>query len=126
MYDVKHIYKTVHDKTIYCRADLIQYLLDMGRICIGKPGIKLDKDLTRLFEAFDIPFPKNYGNNEVCRMLKKEGVFDEIKHYTDSEYSSVNTLFHTLDGFYKFVDNFADWLENNDKTEAKPDIAVID
>lgn len=126
VFEEKHIFKTVHDRTLSCRADLIQYLLDLGRIYIGKPGIKIDKDLTNIFDAFDIPIPDNHGNHQIIRMLKKDGIFDDIKHYTDCEYSSVNTLFHTLDGFYMFVEKFSDWLEKNDKTEPRPDVVVME
>ncbi len=120
MFESKIIYEEVRSH-IKDRADLGQYLLDKGRMLFGRPGIKIDKSLRNIFDAFEIPFPTG-GNNGILRMLKKDGVFDGIDHYTDSEYSSVNTLFHTLEGFYKFVENFSNWLEKNDKSRSKPTI----
>ena len=117
---------TVHEtnlKPISCRADLIQYILDMGRMYIGKPAIKIDKSLRSLLEAFDIPFHEG-GNGRLMKILKKDGIFENVKHYEDSEYSSINTLFYDMPSFYAFVDNFVTWLEKNDNTQ-KPTIDII-
>lgn len=121
MFESKIIYEEtmIH---ITCRADLRQYLLDTGRILFGTSAvIKIDRSLRNVLDAFEIPFPTG-GNHQICRILKKDGVFDGVDHYTDSEYSSVNTLFHTLEGFYIFVENFSNWLEKNDKSEPRPTI----
>ncbi len=110
---------TIHESkyiSIICRADLIQYILDIGRIYIGKPAIKIDKSLRSLLEAFDISFPEG-GNGRLMKILKKDGIFKNVKHYEDSEYSSINTLFYDMASFYAFVDNFVTWLEKNDNTQ---------
>ncbi len=115
MYDNITIHESEY-KHISCRADLIQYILDMGRMYIGRPAIKIDKSLHSLLEAFDIPFPEG-GDGRLMKILKKDGVFENVKHYEDSEYSSINTLFYDMASFYAFVDNFVIWLEKNDNTQ---------
>ena len=110
--DTITVLKTEFDTNITCRADLIQYILDCGRIYLGTPAIKIDRSLYNLLDAFNISLP-NGSNAQLMRILKKDGVLDNVSHYTDSEYSSVNTLFHDLSSFYTFVDNFADWIEKN-------------
>jgi len=120
MYDNIRIHQTEY-KLITCRADLIQYVLDMGRMYIGKPAIKIDKSLHSLLEAFDIPFP---GNGKLMKIFKKDGVFETVKHYEDSEHSSINTLFYDMHSFYTFVDNFVMWLEKNDNTQ-RPTVDII-
>jgi len=122
MYDNIRIHQTKYE-LITCRADLIQYLLDMGRMYIGKPAIKIDKSLRSLLEAFVIPFPKG-GNGRLMKILKKDGIFENVKHYEDSEYSSINTLFYDMSSFYTFVDNFVMWLEKNDNTQ-RPTVDII-
>ncbi len=114
------IYNTELVTTITCRADLANHILNLSKMYWGKPGIKVDKPLGNILKAFNIPFPDG-GNGELLRILKKDGVFDDVEHYSDSEYSSVNTLFYTLDSYYKFVENFIDWIETNHKI-GKPTI----
>lgn len=121
MYDNIRIHETEY-KHINCRADLIQYILDMGKMKIGRPAIKIDKSLHSLLEGFDISFPEG-GNGRLMKILKKDGVFENVEHYEDSEYSSVNTLFYDLDSYYTFVDNFVTWLEKNDNTQ-KPTVDI--
>lgn len=115
MYDNIRIHQTEY-KLITCRADLIQFILDLGRMYIGRPAIKIDKSLRPLLEAFNILFPVG-GNGRLMKILKKDGVFEAVKHYEDSEHSSINTLFYDTQSYYTFVDNFASWLEKNDNTQ---------
>lgn len=122
MYDNIRVHQPKY-KFITCRADLIQYLLDMGRMYIGKPAIKIDKSLRSLLEAFDIPFPEG-GNGRLMKILKKDGVFENVKHYEDSEYSSINTLFYDMHSFYTFVDNFVIWIEKNNCTQ-RPTVDIV-
>lgn len=117
-----YIFSTQKEATITCRADLIRYVANLSIIYCGlNPAIKMDQPLGNILEAYNIPFPDG-GNHEIMRILKKDGVLYGIEHVTDSEYSSVNTLFHTLEGFCKFVENFVDWIEANHKV-GRPTIA---
>lgn len=117
----------IYDTTmthIHLKADLINYMLGLGKMRIGIPRIQVDRSFRNIFDAFEIPFPTG-GNHGVYRQLKKEGVFEGVTNYThDGEYSSINTLFHDMPSFYKFVDNFVDWIVENSKV-SKPTVEHI-
>ncbi len=126
MFDHRTIFKQVIDKSIHSRAELAQYLLDLSKISYGRAGlIILDNSLLNILRTFGIDIPE-HGNGGLYQKLKKDGVFENVGHFEDGEYSSINIEFITRQDILLFVENFMVWLEKNENIESRPTIEMIE
>ena len=124
MFDDRTIFKREIDKTIHSRAELAQYILNLSKISYGRAGlIILDTSLLDILRTFGIDIPE-YGNKGLYTKLKKDGVFENVGHFEDGEYSSINIQFITPNDILIFVENFLVWLEKNEYVESRPTVEI--